>query len=85
VPDAFGVALVLTPKRDERSAARLAAALEAGCADTLPDPRLEALRRSVPAARALPLIKQLALGERGRVILEYLDVWNLAVDVAPCR
>jgi hypothetical protein len=79
------VALVLTPKRDERSAARLEAALEAGRADTLRDPRLEALRRSIPAARALPLIRQLALGEPGRVVLEYLDVWNLGVEVAPCR
>ena len=85
VPDAFGVALVLTPNRDERSAARLEAALEGGRADILPDSRLEALRRSIPAARALPLIRQLALGDPGRVVLEYLDVWNLAVDVAPCR
>jgi Beta-ketoacyl synthase, N-terminal domain len=85
VPDAFGMALVLTPSRDERSAARIEAALEAGPAETLQDSRLEALRRTIPAARSLPLIRQLALGEQGRVILDYLDVWSLAVDVTPCR
>jgi hypothetical protein len=85
VPDAFGIALVLTPDRDERSSGRLEAALDAGDPDTLEDSRLEALRRAVPAARALPLIRQLALGEPGRVVLEYLDAWRLAVEVEPCR
>jgi hypothetical protein len=84
VPDAFGMALVLTPSRNERSAARIEAVLEAAPADVLQDSRLEALRRTIPAARSLPLIRQLALGEQGRTILEYLDAWNLAVDVAPC-
>jgi hypothetical protein len=84
VPDAFGMALVLTPSRNDRSAARIEAALEAAPADVLQDSRLEALRRTIPAARSLPLIRQIALGEQGRTILEYLDVWNLAVDVAPC-
>jgi hypothetical protein len=85
VPDAFGMALVLTPGRDERSAAHIEAALETAPADTMRDPRLEALRRTIPAARSLPLIRQLAVGVGGRVILDYLDVWNLAVEVAPCR
>jgi hypothetical protein len=85
VPDAFGMALVLTPSRVERSAARIEAALETAPADALQEPRLEALRRTIPAARSLPLIRQLALGAGGRVILDYLDVSNLAVDVAPCR
>jgi hypothetical protein len=30
-------------------------------------------------------MRQLALREQGRVILEYLDVCHLAVGVAPCR
>jgi hypothetical protein len=84
LPDAFGIALVLAPGRDDRSAARLEAALDAGSADVMQDSRLEALRRSIPAARALPLIRQLALGEPGRVVLEYLDVHSVAVDVTPC-
>ena len=49
------------------------------------DSRLEALRAGIPAARALPLLRQLALGEPGRVVLEYLDVHRVAVDVMPCR
>jgi hypothetical protein len=85
LPDAFGMALVLTPGRNERSAARIEAALETQPADALQDSRLEALRRTIPAARCLPLIRQLALGKRGRTVMEYLDGWNLAVDVAPCR
>jgi hypothetical protein len=84
LPDAFGIALVLTPSRDARSLARIGAALDAGEPDALQDSRLETLRRSVPAARALPLIRQLALVEPGRVILDYLDVRSVAVDVTPC-
>ena len=85
LPDAFGIALVLAPSRDDRSAARLEATLDAESADVLQDPRLEALRRSVPSARGLPLIRQLALAEPGRVVLEYLDARSVAVDVMPCR
>ncbi|MGD0493311.1 MAG: beta-ketoacyl synthase chain length factor [Steroidobacteraceae bacterium] len=85
VPDAFGIAMVLTPGCDERSSARVEVALDDGPADTLHDSRLEALRRAIPAARSLPLMRQLALREQGRVILEYLDVCHLAVGVAPCR
>jgi hypothetical protein len=85
VPDAFGIALVLTPGREDRSSARLEAALGAGTPDELEDSRLETLRRTNPAARSLPLIRQLALGEQGRVILEYLDALSLAVEVVPCR
>jgi lambda repressor-like predicted transcriptional regulator len=84
VPDAFGVALVLTPDRGARPVARLGAALDTEDPHALEDSLLEALRCNVPAGRALPLLRQLALGKPGRVVLEYLDVWNLAVDVAPC-
>jgi hypothetical protein len=85
VPDAFGIALVLAAVGDQRSIARLEASLEEQRADELEEPRLEALRRAIPAARGLPLMRQLALGKPGRVILDYLDVWSLAVTVTPCR
>ncbi len=85
LPDAFGIALVLAPDRDERSVARLAAQLDAGSAEVMQDPRFEALRRGIPAARALPLMRRLALDEPGRVVLEYLDVHSVAVEVTPCR
>jgi hypothetical protein len=85
LPDAFGIALVLTPVHSERAIARLEAGLEQARADCLQDPRLELMRRSIPAARGLPLMRQMALGQTGRVVLDYLDAWNLAVKVSPCR
>lgn len=85
VPDALGVAMVLAPARDHRSAACIEAALGGGPADRIEDARLEALRRSIPAARALPLLRQIALAARGRIALDYLDAWTVAVEVAPCR
>ena len=39
---------------------------------------------SIPAARSLPLLRQLARREPGRVTIDYLDVQQLAVEVAPC-
>lgn len=88
VPDAFGVALALSP---QRSAASLACIrlhgdsyLTGDPADALADPVLEALRRSIPAARSLPLLRALALRQSGRVVLDYLDGVQLALDLAPC-
>lgn len=85
VPDAFGAALVLTPELEPESLARIGAALTDERADTLPDPRLEALRAAVPAARSLPLLSQLAAGATGRVVLDYLDPWRAGLEVHPCR
>jgi hypothetical protein len=48
------------------------------------DPELEALRAAIPAARSLPLMRLLADGAAGRVVLEYLDVSRAAVQVRPC-
>jgi len=84
IPDAFGAALVLTPRREPGSLARLGAVLGTECAEPLADARLEALRRSIPAARALPLLRHLALRRRARTVLEYLGAPNLAVEVDPC-
>ncbi len=85
VPDAFGIALVLAPSRDGRSTVRIAAALGGGPADALQDPRLEMLRRTIPAGRGLPLLGPIALAAERRVMLEYLDECSVAVDVTPCR
>jgi hypothetical protein len=84
VPDAFGAALVLTPRRSAGSVARIEATLDDDPADTLSDPQLESLRLSIPAARCLPLLRQLALAEAGRTVLEYLDVSRIVVQVEPC-
>jgi beta-ketoacyl synthase-like protein len=56
--------------------------------DAPPDPmgnaELETLRATIPAARALPLLQQLAQRKAGVVNLEYLDGRSLAVEVVPC-
>lgn len=83
VPDAFGIAFVLMPERGPASIARIEATLEEDPADTLEDPLLEALRRSIPAARGLPLLRLLALRTTGRTTLDYLDVSRLVVRVEP--
>ena len=84
LPDAFGVALVLTPQRRASSSARLDAMLTDDAFDRLTDPALEELRGAIPAARSLPLLSLLARGQPGRAVLEYLDVSRVAVQVQPC-
>ncbi len=84
LPDAFGVALVLTPQRRASSSARLDAMLTADAFERMADPALEELRGAIPAARSLPLLRLLARGQAGRAILEYLDVSRVAVQVQPC-
>jgi hypothetical protein len=84
IPDAFGAALLLTPQRRPSSVATLEAAISDLPFDRLTDPELEGLRRAFPAARALPLLRLLAMGTAGTVILEYLDVSRLQVRVDPC-
>ena len=82
---AFATALLLTPdSHGTQALPRLALAGFTCCAcDSLADPALDALRRDVPAARALPLLARLARGEAGTSVLEYLDGLALAVDVTP--
>jgi hypothetical protein len=46
------------------------------------DAPLETLRASVPAARSLPLLRQLALGTAGRIVIDYLGDQRLSVEVA---
>lgn len=88
VPDTFGVALAMTPQRSARSLARCTlhgdACLTAQSADRLADPALEQLRGSIPAARSLPMLRTIALRQAARVVLDYLDGWPLALELAPC-
>jgi len=84
IPDAFGVALLLTPQRRASSLARIDAALSDLDFDRLAEPSLERLRCSIPAARSLPLLRLLASRTPGRAILEYLDVSRVEVEVEPC-
>lgn len=77
IPDSFGAALVLGSS--ERGVP-IRIDLVDDAPDTLEDPALETLRRSIPAARALPLLAALAHG-KGRVVVEYLDDLSIAVTV----
>lgn len=86
-PDSFAVAFVLTPAAPPNAHARLTASLcsSAAGADRLSEPQLETLRRAVPAARSLPLLRLLARRESGKVVLDYLDEQCLTVEVSECR
>jgi hypothetical protein len=84
LPDALGVAMVLTPERTPSSTAGIELTLTDEPHDKMTDTQLEALRIAIPAARSLPLLRLLAIGAPGRVILEYLDVSRAAVEIQPC-
>ncbi|MDP8983997.1 MAG: beta-ketoacyl synthase chain length factor [Pseudomonadota bacterium] len=84
LPDAFGTALVLTPARASGSLARIEVSLSDEPAEAMADPGLESLRLAIPAARGLPLLRQLAQGLAGPAILDYLDVSRVTVRVEPC-
>ncbi len=80
VPDAFGAALLLTPEPEPTALGRISASLTDAAADAMSDPALDALRRSIPAARSLPLLGAIARRETRRVVLDYLDHARLEVD-----
>ncbi|MEO8117930.1 MAG: beta-ketoacyl synthase chain length factor [Rhodoferax sp.] len=84
IPDAFGMALVLAPQASERSLAQIRVELSDATADTLEDPALENLRRAIPAARGLPLLRALALRTKEEVVLDYFDSCRLLVTITPC-
>ena len=85
IPDAFGVAFVLTPQGGAGSLAELAISLEDETADRMADTALETLRASIPAARCLPLLERLARRQNGRVRLDYMDRRCVAIEVSACR
>jgi len=84
IPDAFGVAMLLTPEQTTRSLARIEVTLTDEACDSMAATQLESLRGAIPAARALPLLLLLATGAGGRAIIEYLDVSRIAVQVDTC-
>ena len=84
LPDAFGVALLLDPRPGGPAHARITLSLAEGAAERMPQPLLEALRVSAPAARSLPLLRRLARRDEGPVRLEYLGRC-LQVEVCECH
>ena len=85
IPDAFGIALVLTPQRGAQALAKISVGLTDASADQLADGALESLRYAIPAARGLPLLQGIALRQDKRVVLDYLESTRLAVEIAPCK
>ena len=85
IPDAFGVALLLAPEATASSLARLELTWSEARADRMSDAALENLRVSIPAARSLPLLAQLACGLPGRVVIDYLDGACITLEVSACR
>ena len=83
-PDCAGVALVLSAQPGPYAMASMQLRTTRAPAATMADPALETLRQQVPAMRALPLLQQLARGERGALVLDYLAPLQLELDVTPC-
>jgi len=73
-----------TARPSDASLGRLALSFSDSPADRMGDAALETLRGSIPAARSLPLLYQLAARKAAVVNIEYLDGRCLAVEVDPC-
>jgi hypothetical protein len=84
IADSFAVALVLAAMDASDRGARITAEIARCESPTiLADVPLENLRRTIPAARALPLLALLARATPGRVCVDYLDGLALALEVEP--
>lgn len=84
IPDAFGIALVLAPRRGVQALAQISVSLSDAAAQQLDNAALEALRVAIPAARSLPLLHPIAQRQAAHVVLDYLDSTRLAVAISPC-
>ncbi len=80
---AFATALVLATPETGNGPRLMLGGIGTAAPDTLDDEALETLRSSVPAARGLTLLRQLALGRSGRVALDYLDDLSLEMAIEP--
>ena len=81
VPDSFALALLLSADGNGANGVPIAVDTSHEAPHLLDNAPLEALRRGIPAARALPLLVQLARAAPGRAVIEYLDGLSLAVDI----
>jgi Beta-ketoacyl synthase, N-terminal domain len=85
LPDHFGAALLLAPEPNAQTLAELTITLDSSAPDAsrCDDPALEALRRAIPAACALPLLAALARPRAmQRIVLDYLPHLWLRIDLA---
>jgi hypothetical protein len=83
---AFGMALILTPRKTGKSLAAIEVDFIPGKTQetTMQDAGLEVLRRGVPAARGLPLLAALASGKAAQISIAYFDDNHLNLRVTPC-
>lgn len=83
LPDAFGIALLIDPDASAGVAGLRIGLVADGTAPTAcVHDGFDALRRTIPAARGLPLLERLARGGAGTVDIDYLDGLALRVEVA---
>lgn len=83
---AFGLALILSPRKSEKSLATVEVEFKSGrkAESTLKVAALETLRHGVPAARGLPLLVALTGKEVTQFTLAYFDNNHLDIRVTPC-
>jgi len=83
----FAVAIVVAPERHDTGLPAIRAALCPECLeDRFEEAELEALRAGNPAARSLPLLRALCVGDNSRrraVCLPYLPDARLRVEIDP--
>lgn len=82
-PDCGGVALLLS-QRAEGALGQLTVVPTSEAAELMSDASLEALRITIPAMRALPLLRRVAAGQGGEVVLDYLAPMQLRAGWQPC-
>lgn len=83
---AFGVALVVSGNKTQRSQAELELVISSrsGASTSVVHAELEAMRMGNPAARSLPLLAALATQTPTTIYLDYLAGKQLEVAVRPC-
>lgn len=86
VPDAAGVAWLLSPRQGERSLARFTVERAAAGASLshLAEAELDALRAQLSSLRALPALQRLARGQAGSTVVDYLPGYALELGLQPC-
>jgi hypothetical protein len=83
IPHAFGVALLLAPRRSASTLFDLTISLTQAPIHSMPTTELEAMRGNIPAARALPLLAALAAPQPQTLVIEYLPGLNLSITLQP--
>jgi hypothetical protein len=85
ITTSFAAAFVIVPQTASRALAALEVSFMQGAvqATAMDDPRLEAVRAGVPAARSLPLLAAIARASRAVTLFDYGAENHLRVAVTP--